>query len=92
MHVRDMGRQSSIRLSRSKRAGIHGGFEGLGGVFCCNGGSVDGFEPAVFFDLMRRYCGQRRFGPHDDDCLKLTVHFPGIAMDKKFANIKFRHV
>jgi hypothetical protein len=41
---------------------------------------------------MRCDCGQRRFGPHDDDRLELTVYFPGIAMDKKFANIKFRHV
>jgi len=36
--------------------------------------------------------GQGGLGTHYDNCLEFSVYFLGFAMDKKFANIKFRHV
>ena len=53
---------------------------------------LGGLEPAVFLDLMVSHGFQRWLGAHHDHGLKLTIDFFGLAADKKFANIKFRHV
>lgn len=92
MHGRVVVQQSSIGLSGIECPGIHGGLQGLGGFFCGGGRRVDGFEPTVFFHLVGGDGGQRWLGPHDDHCLELSVYFPRVAMDEKFADIKFRHV
>lgn len=92
MHGRVVAQQSSIGLSGIQRPGIHSSFQGLGGFLGCDGSSVNGFEPTVFFHLVCSHSGQRRLGPHDDHCLEFTVYFSCVAMDEKFADIKFRHV
>jgi hypothetical protein len=49
-------------------------------------------KPTIFFHLVHCDRGQGRLGTHYDNCLEFSVYFLGFAMDKKFANIKFRHV
>ena len=71
---------------------IDGKLQRLGGVQSGNGGEVRRLEPAILFDLVIGHCGQRRFGAHDDDSLEFAFDFSGFAPDKKFTDIKFRHV
>ncbi|PFG23625.1 hypothetical protein ATH90_2402 [Pseudomonas lurida] len=92
MHGRVVAQESSIGLSGIQGSGIHGGLQCLGGVLRCDGSGVYGFEPTVFFHLVCGHRGQRWLGPHYDHCLEFTVYFPCVAMDEKFADIKFRHV
>lgn len=75
-----------------QRTFIDGKLQGLGGFLSCDGGDVRGFEPAIFLDLVIRHCSQWRFGAHDNDRLEFALDFSGFAPDKKFTDIKFRHV
>ena len=80
------------RSSSSQCSCIDGGLQFLGGFLGRDGGNVRRLEPAVFLDLVIRHGFQRRFGTHDNDCLVLAIDFSGFTPDKKFADIKFRHV
>jgi len=91
MHGRVRTPQSSIG-SGIERSAVYSGFQRLGGVFAGDGSGVGGFEPAIFLHLVGCDGFQRWLGPHHDHRLKLTVYFPHVAMDEKFADIKFRHV
>jgi len=71
---------------------IHGELQGLCRFPGGNGGELRGFEPAIFLDLVAGHGRQWRFGAHDNDGLELTLDFPGFTPDKKFTDIKFRHV
>lgn len=66
--------------------------QGLGGFLSSDGRNVRGLEPAIFLDLVIGHGGQGGFGAHDNDSLEFAFDLSGFAPDKKFADIKFRHV
>ena len=57
-----------------------------------DGGNFRIFEPAIFLDLVIGHGFLWWLGAHDYHCLELAFDFSGFAPDKKFADIKFRHV
>ena len=79
-------------LSGFQCAFVDGKLQGLGGLLGGDGGDVRRLEPAILLDLVIRHGGQRRFGAHDNDCLEFAFDLSGFAPDKKFTDIKFRHV
>lgn len=86
-----------MSIDCNRRSGFQGAFidgklQGFGGILGCDRGDVGGLEPAIFLDLVIGHGGQWWFGAHDNDCLEFAFDFSGFAPDKKFTDIKFRHV
>mgnify|MGYP003611076791 CR=1 FL=1 len=81
-----------IRRSGFQCTFIDSRFQSLGSFFGGDGSDVRGLEPAILLDLVIRHRGKRWFGTHDNDCLEFAFDLSGFAPDKKFTDIKFRHV
>lgn len=92
MFKRSSEHRPQTRTSGFQCTCVDGRFQLPGGFLGRGGGDVRGFEPAIFFDLMVAHGIQRWLGAHDNDSLEFAVDLSGFAPNKKFADIKFRHV